>query len=131
MIETFFVIQALLVVGVFFYRLVESMSSKVLPSDVHPAPKETPRDKQYRRQVCIAEEWDKGRFSRLGEYEYVRYIVWLYEHRDGKRPKSIEEIADDYNRRRRAFFENREEKRRYEWWLYKNSEQYQMDIEQM
>ena len=131
MIETFFILQALFVVGVCLYHLVEGMGRKMLPSGVHHTPEDTPTEREYRRQTCIAEEWDKGRFSRMGEYEYVRYVVWLYEHRDRKSPKSIEDVLDDYNRRRQAYIEEREQKRRYEWWLYKNSEQYQIDIERM
>lgn len=96
-----------------------------------PKSKEELQEEEYKRQDYIVSRWKQGFFTGRYESEYVRYILWLYKYRDGKVPPTLAEIYEDIRIRKEKEAEERKDKRLYEWWLFKHSDEYEKELAEM
>ncbi|MGX8695078.1 MAG: hypothetical protein ACSW8D_01730 [Prevotella sp.] len=119
------------VVGVLVYYAFKGDGKKTATKNAPLSKTESElQDEEFKRQDHVVELY-KTHHSECFRNEYNRYVVWLYEHREGMRPKTLDEFIDDYAAKRRVHQEDREQRRLYEWWLYKQSEQYEQDKKQI
>lgn len=126
------ILYAVVVIGAFIYYALKG-SGEETASRALAGRKRTPaklREDECSRQQEIVSWFEKGYTGRCqGEYE--RYVLWLYQHRDGKRPPTLEEIVEDYRKRREEERTANEEKRRREWLRYKQSPEYEKEMERI
>ncbi len=125
-------LSLLVVVGVFVYFALKGMAEKNNSRgwrEVQKTPDQL-RDEEYKRQKDIVSWYEKGYTGRC-HGEYARYVLWLYQHRDGRQPPTIEEIVEDYGRRREAERKAREEKRLCDWQLFKQSPEYKKEMKRI
>lgn|GEM_PF-4143532 len=125
------ILSPIIVIGVFVYFACKMVGENCLKTNYCRQKSDAElQDEEYQRQDEVVALY-KAHHSACFRGEYNRYIIWLYEHRDGRRPPTIEEIVEDYGKRREAERKAREEKRLSDWYLFKQSPAYKKEMERI
>lgn len=122
------IVSLVVVVGVIIYYALTSGGEKEHTAYTpRVKTKEELLEEEFRRQDRIVSLYH-SKSAKAFQDEYARYIVWQYQHRDGKRPPTMEEVIEDYRKKKELMDKEREDKRLYNWWLFKHSDEYEKEM---
>ena len=121
------ILYLIVVVGVFVYFAFKGGGRKGHSSVIRAKTPDELHEEEYRRQDNVISLYNNNN-PNCYRSEYARYIVWLYEHRDGMRPKTVEKVVEAYREKKEIMDSERKNKRLYEWWLFKHSSEYEKEL---
>ena len=118
------------VVGIVIYHAFKSLG-EVRPAasvSVKPKTKEEEWAEEVRRRERIIQLVERGLISKYSTDDYQRYVIWLSDHQNGVRLPTPDEQHAEWLRQIEENRVKKEDKRLYEWWLFKHSDEYEKEM---